>query len=83
MKSSIIFALFVAGVLAAPTPVAEASPEDLDAGHFLEKAHVWGSYKAADGSVKKREPTPEELDAGHFLEKAYVWGSYKDADGAA
>lgn len=77
-------ALLAFSVSAAPAPAAEASPENVDAGKFLEKAYIWGSYKKvaeedadAEGvDVEKREAQPEDVDAGKFLEKAYVWGSY-------
>ena len=85
---SATLALLIAGVSAAPAPVAAANPENVDAGHFLEKAYVWSSYAKVDEEnavVEKREPDPEakpeNVDAGHFLEKAYVWSSYAKVDG--
>ncbi|KAK2040049.1 hypothetical protein LZ31DRAFT_475403 [Colletotrichum somersetense] len=75
--------LMASAAYSAPTPIAEANPENVDAGHFLEKAYIWGSYKKVEpeGSVVvKREANPENVDAGHFLEKAYIWGSYKKVE---
>ncbi|KAK2025761.1 hypothetical protein LX32DRAFT_642472 [Colletotrichum zoysiae] len=88
-----LITLMASAAYTAPTPVAEANPENVDAGHFLEKAYIWGSYKKVEpegaAPVVKREANPEanpeNVDAGHFLEKAYIWGSYKKVgpEGAA
>lgn len=47
--SAAIALLATGSVLAAPAAAPEASPEKLDAGHFLEKAYVWGSYHRPNG----------------------------------
>ncbi|CAG9953414.1 unnamed protein product [Clonostachys rosea f. rosea IK726] len=84
---SAVLAICATVVVAAP--VANPSPEDIDAGSFISRNYVWGSYNDPKRSVvekrkdvvEKREDEVEvkkreDVDAGSFISRNYVWGSY-------